>query len=61
MARFTILTQYASGRDGDAGFDNLADAEADFADTTSDRTKVSVEMWDNSGDEPMLIDSRTCE
>ncbi|WP_334151636.1 hypothetical protein [Hyphomicrobium sp.] len=61
MARYTVLTQYVSGGDGDSGFDNLKDAEADFEDTTNDRTKVSVELWDNSGDEPTLIDSRTCE
>lgn len=61
MARYTVLTLYVSGGDGDSGFDNLKDAQADFEDTGNDRTKVSVELWDNTGDEPKMIDRRTCK
>lgn len=61
MKRYTVSTVYVSGRDGDDGFDTLVQAQADFGDTANDRTKVTVELWDNSGDEPILIDSRSCQ
>lgn len=61
MSNFTVLTLYVGGGDGDAGYDTLEEAERDFEDTANDRTKVSVELWDNTGDEPRLIAERTCK
>lgn len=61
MKPYTVSTIYVSGRDGEDAFDTLAQAQADFSDTSNDRTKVSVELWDNSGDEPALIASRSCQ
>ena len=55
MTTYTIHREYVSGRDGDKGFDNLADAERDFDDACADEKVARAELIDNSGEEPVVL------
>jgi len=53
--KYTVFREYVSGRDGDSGFDDLSAAEQDFDEATRAANVASVELIDNTGDEPKVI------
>lgn len=56
--RYSVHRVYVSGRDGEAGFDNLRDAERDFDDAGAEEKVVSAELLDNQDPEnPVVVRS----
>lgn len=58
MNRYTVYHQAANGKDGDAGFDDLAKAEAEYDHQCQQRHVIMVELLDNADiDNPVTLRS----
>jgi len=64
MYNFTVIWEYWRGGNGDAGFDTKAEAERYFNQRVDDASTESfklIELVDNRGDEPSIIEAWSYE